>query len=112
MYLPDPVEIVGDVLGGALGGAAVDEPGQRDLAVYDAAFDVCRIDVAMGREPVVQLFADALVGPLVPPWPAARMRPRHSPALGARPLAGAETLTPVRPAVGLAVFGVRRIRGR
>src|SRR5687767_7721538 len=31
VYLPDSVEIVGDVFRGAFGGAAVDEPGQRDL---------------------------------------------------------------------------------
>jgi hypothetical protein len=66
---------VHDVLRQALALAIVDCPGERDLAVLDPHFDLARVDVAVLRQALANILAEALVRPLVALRTAADERP-------------------------------------
>jgi len=61
----DAVHVFDDLLGKPAGPSVVDHTGQRDLAVLHPHVDVGGVDPRIGREPLVDVFSDAVVGPLV-----------------------------------------------
>jgi hypothetical protein len=64
----------GEVFGAAFLIAAVHAPGERDHAVVHAHLYVARVNIPILCQTVVYVFADALVGTLVTPRAAPRMR--------------------------------------
>jgi len=50
--------------------AVVDRAGQRHFAVLHLDFDIYRVDLGVLRQPLADIFADAIVGSLVSPGTA------------------------------------------
>src|SRR5688572_9583997 len=86
-HVADPHDLLGEVLGTALGPAIVDGPAQDDLAVLDRDLDLRGIDAVVGHEPVTDLLAETIVRALVAlraaPGEATGPRPLSAPARGA-----------------------------
>src|SRR4051794_30153825 len=65
LHVADAADGFGDVLRAALRHPAVDGPGERHHAAAHRHVDVARVDIFVLRQPLADVFADAVVGSLV-----------------------------------------------
>src|SRR5262245_66427813 len=65
VHIGDPGHGLGEILGHALGLAAGDRPGERDLPVRDLDLDLAGVDLTMLGEPLAEILFDTLIGSLV-----------------------------------------------
>jgi hypothetical protein len=59
------IDALRHILSGALRLRTVDESAERDVALVHAALDVAGVDETVRSQPIVQLSANAIVGPLI-----------------------------------------------